>query len=320
MTQTPGKVSIYIMDIFPYDIAEEMLSCAMSAGWSTSKQRRGLKDEAKVNKVAWEAHATSFKAKSADLLSAVTCKDVKLMFWFAAWHAANKMKGEESDAARDKKTMEDKCKSIVSRCEVTKNLAEDMKWMGWYVAWYCAYQCWEHDDDAKRNETEYKSHFNKIHGDVNLIQMNFFLDNAKIERNSPTIVAEQTLVNNSDIQQTMEFAFKVVEGKTESISSQGNFKFGVKVGFETGFFGFTGSKYELLLEISKTKTFFESISTGKSKSYKFSLVVPARSTYVAKGMVYEGNMEVPSELVFSFGSAKKSIYGIWKGVAVSTAT
>ena len=62
------------------------------------------------------------------------------------------------------------------------------------------------------------------------------------------------------------------------------------------------------------------MSSGTTKAYEFPLKVPGQSKYVAKATVHEAEMEVPYELVFDFGGTRKTIEGIWRGVAVSTAT
>ena len=192
--------------------------------------------------------------------------------------------------------------------------------MGWNAAWYAANTIVGYHDDAKRDEAKFEDHFRKISGDVNLVAMNFFTDEAKILADKPKIVAEQRLENKVNSEQTMAFKFSVSQGRTNSISHQIAFSYGVKVGFEAGFFGLAQSKYELSFNFSHSHTFAESTSSGKTQNYEFPLKVPGNSTYIAKALVHEAEMNIPYELVFDFGGTQKSLKGIWKGVAVSKAT
>lgn len=117
----------------------------------------------------------------------------------------------------------------------------------------------------------------------------------------------------------MAFEFTVTQGKTTSLSFQIGFKYGVKAEMEVSFL-YTGGQFEASFEMSQSLTISQSLSTGTSKEYNFPLSVPAHSTYEAKATVQEAEMEVPYELVFDFGGTRKSIVGIWNGVAVSLAT
>lgn len=307
------------LKIFPADIAEEMKECAEKASWSCAKERKGKRGEADAEKVAFEQHADAFKKKSVGLLSPNTCDDIKWMFWNAAWHTANTRAGYSSDASRDKAKMEEHYRNIVKNGEVTEKLASDLKWMGWNAAWYAANTSVGYRDDAKRDAAKIQDHFQKIQGEVNLVSMNFFIDQAKLLTEKPNVIAEQTLVNKSNEAQTMAFKYSVTEGKTKSTSHTIGFNYGIKVGFEAGFFGMNG-KYEASFSFSHSHTFSESISSGITKSYEFPLKAAPRSTYVAKAMVHEANMDVPYELVLDFGGQKKSFNGIWNGVAVSKST
>ena len=308
------------MDIIPADAAEDLKKCTIAAGNSTANERFGSQGEADAEKVHWNQYADSFKKKVNGFLSADTCNDLKSMFWYQAWRTANERKGYKSDAASDIKTVEEKYQKIVQRGELSKGLASNVHSMGWNIAWYCANTLYGYDDDAKRDKAKYEDAYSKISGEINLVDMKFRTDASKILSEKPKVVAEQRLVNNSGTEQSMEFDFAVTEGTTNSTSHQIGFKYGIKTGFEAGFFGIAEAKYEVSFEFSHNHTFSESTTKGTTKTYKFPLKVPPHSTYVAKGMVHEAEMEVPYDLVFDFGGTRKTISGIWKGVAVSTAT
>ena len=87
-----------------------------------------------------------------------------------------------------------------------------------------------------------------------------------------------------------------------------------------GFSGFGEINFELSFSFSHSHTFEQSVSTGTTKSVEFPLSVPAHSTYIAKGIVSEAEMEIPYELVFDFGGPHRKLKGHWKGLACSKAT
>lgn len=308
------------LDLFPKDIADELKGLAEKASFSCAEERFGSQGKADAAKIEAGQHFDNFKEKSEGLLLKASCDDISGIFWYEAWYTANTRKGYKSDANRDKATVEQHGKNLIQRGEVSEALATNLIEMGWAAAWYAANTAVGYDDDAVRDSANLALYFSKIQGEVNLIAMNFFMDQANILSQQPKVVAEQTLINQGDVQQTMAFKFSVTEGKTRSTSHNISFTYGIKVGFSAGFFEFAESKYEASFSFSHGHTFAESISTGITKLYEFPLAVPPGSTYVAKAVVHEAQMDVPYELVFDFGGAQKSFRGIWKGVAVSSAT
>lgn len=94
------------------------------------------------------------------------------MFLSAAWHTAKTRSG--SDAKKDKTHMEEHYQAVVKIGEVTEELASNLKWMGWDAAWYAANKMIGHDDDAKRDKAHLEFLFQKICGNVTLVEMNFF--------------------------------------------------------------------------------------------------------------------------------------------------
>lgn len=308
------------LNIFPIDVADEIKSYAEKASSNCAKERFGSKGEADAAQIEAEQHYDQFKEKSEGLLSNQSRENIKLMLWREAWYTANTRKGYDGDANNDKQAIEEHYQRVISAGEVSTTLLTNVKEMGWGAAWFAANTSVGYDDDAVRDKANLEAYFAKIHGEVNLVAMNFFMDEAKILSQKPNVVAEQTLVNNGDIQQSMAFKFSVTEGRTTSASHKIGFSYGIKTSFSAGFVGFAESKYELSFNFSHDHTFSESTNTGTTKSYEFPLSVPARTTYKAKGMVHEANMDVPYELVFDFNGARRSVRGIWKGVAVSSAT
>lgn len=307
------------MNVLPADVAEQMKWCAWRASWHCSNTRKGYKGDAGTDKVAFNDHADAFKMKSSDLLSAETCDNIKWMFWNAAWHTANTRWNYKQDAQKDKERMEEHYQNICRKKELSERLASDLKELGWSAAWYCANTRCGYTEDAKVDKAKFESFSQKIVGEVNLVAVNFFTDQAKMLKEKPVLLKRVPFPNEGDIEQSFTFRYERTEGKTSSWSNTLSFKFGVQVKFEAGFFKFVGGEYQLSLEVSDSQTFSGSSSSSVTKEYTFPLRVPGHSTYVAEATVHEAEMEVPYEMVFDFGGEHKSIYGTWQGVATSTA-
>ena len=118
----------------------------------------------------------------------------------------------------------------------------------------------------------------------------------------------------------MEYTFKVTEGRTTSLSATVSFEYGITQGVEVGFGGFGSASYQASFKLSASTTMGHSMQKGESKTYRFPLTVPARSTYIAKGIVQEAEMDVEYDMVLDIGGYYKTIHGTWKGVAVSKAS
>ena len=98
------------------------------------------------------------------------------------------------------------------------------------------------------------------------------------------------------------------------------FDFAIEVGFSARFLWFFKVYFGVEFGFGVSATWAHSITNGVSKKYTFPLTVPAGKTYTAEGSIQEGTMEVPYELVFLCDGVEQKLTGLWKGVAVSTAT
>ena len=303
--------------VFPSDVAHELKSYAEKASSHCAKVRFGKKGEADAAKIDADQHYDRFQEKSEGLLSHNSCENIKWVLWRTAWYAPNTRIGDYGAAEQDKQSVEEHCKEVIKEGEVSETLLTNVKKMGWDATWFATNTIVGYHDDAMRDKANVEQWFAKMKGEITLVAMNFIMDEAKILSEEPKTVAEETLVNNGDIQQTMPFTFSVSQGKTSSTSHKIAFSYGVKTSFSAGFSGFADRGYEISFDFSHDRTFSESINTGTTKSYEFPLSVPAHNTYVARVMVHEAQMEVPYELVFDFSGGRRSVNGIWKGVAVN---
>ncbi|XP_078380466.1 uncharacterized protein LOC144663408 [Oculina patagonica] len=321
------------LEILPLDVAKELKGYAEKAASHCAKMRLGNRGEANADKIESKNHYDSFKEKCRGLLSDKSCEDIKSMLWYTAWHAANATKSKrmrswqcakrnryKSVAASDGRVIQTKYQDVVRKGEMSEALARNVKEMGWNAAWYATHTVVGRHDDALRDKANLDSYFDKIHGDVNLVAMNFIMDEAKILSQRPKVVSEENLVNKGDVAQTMSFNFSMEEGKTRSTSHTIGFSYGIDRSFSAGFAGFDECNFQLSFNFSHGHTFEQSTSTGTTTSFEFLLEVPAHSIYVAKALVYEAEMDIPYELVLDFGGTHKKVRGRWKGVAYSKAT
>ena len=63
------------------------------------------------------------------------------------------------------------------------------------AAWFAAHTIVGHDDDATLNRARLDTYFKKTLGEINLVAMNFILDEANILSQ----ISVEDLLNNSDV-------------------------------------------------------------------------------------------------------------------------
>ncbi len=310
------------INILPTDAAGQAKGCSWRGSWHASNLRKGYKGDAATDEVAFNDYADAFKKKMEGILSEETCNDIKWMFWNAAWYTANTRWLYYGDAQKDKERMEKHYDNIVGSGEVSSELASNLKNMGLAAAWYCANTRVGYYGDAKGDKARFDSYSKKIGGKVNLVGMNFFQDRAVILDEPPLVVHKQTLPNYSDLEQKLTFQFTVSDVTTTTFSQDIGFEHSQTVGFSAGFKAFGVSaetKYEASFTFSVGVSLSESFESGQESSYTFELTAAPHSTYTATATVHEAEMQVPYELVFDFDGVRKSLYGIWEGIAVSEA-
>jgi len=319
------------LEILPFDVAEELKGYAEKAAWYSSKKGLGDRGEADADRIEATKNFHSFTEKCKGLLSVRSCEDIRSMIKNVASYEASKTKSKrcwrltkrnyyKAFAAICKNIFQEKCQDLINRGEITATLATYLLELGQHAALLATHTVVGRHDDVKRDKANLESYFDKIRKEINLVAMNFFMDEAKILSQTPKVVSEKDLINNTDVDQAMTFSFSMTEGRTHSTSHTIGFSYGINWSFTPGFSGFSEINLELSFSFSHEHTFEQCTSTGTTKSVEFPLSVPAHSTYVATGMVYEAEMEIPYELVFDFGGAHRKLRGHWKGIACSKAT
>merc|ERR1712136_572982 len=265
--------------------------------------RYGYDNDAAADYVRFQNYAAEFALLAEDLISAEVSADIRDMFYFAAWAAANERKGYGDDAAADRERMGQCLAEVKASGQMTDDLAQNMFEMGWSAAWYAVNSRWGYSD-AANDLQRMNSYYDTIRGQYNLIAMNFFPEHTVLIKEQKTLIAQQELVNNVANDQSMVFQFEVTQGTTSETSHSLNFDFDIEVDFGFGV----------------NAGWARSLSNGTSKKYTFPLTVPAGETYTAEGTIQEGTMEVPYEIVFLCDGVEQKLTGLWKGTAVSTAT
>jgi len=307
------------LNIVPNDVAGLMKECALSASWYTANTRYGYDNDAAADYVRYQNYAAEFTLLAEDLISADVSADIRDMFYFAAWAAANERKGYGDEAAADRERMGQYLAEVKASGQMTDDLAQNMFEMGWSAAWYAVNSRWGYSD-AANDEQRMNSYYNTIRGQYNLIAMNFFPEHAVLIKEQKTLIAQQELVNNVANDQSMVFQFEVTQGTTSETSHSLAFDFDIEVDFTARFLFFFKVTFGVEFGFGVNAGWARSLSNGTSKKYTFPLTVPAGETYTAEGTIQEGTMEVPYEIVFLCDGVEQKLTGLWKGTAVSTAT
>ena len=321
------------LNVLPKEAAKELkefaeIRCLHLA--KELKRRRPRLDETDGKSDA-RHHYNSFKEICEGFLSEPTCKGIKSMLKCAGSYTAKMKKSEQSrmpwnyhgystEAENDKQTMDKYYRDVIGKQEISENLANNIRNMGLSAAWWAAYSVFGPEDEKIRTIAQLNKDFERIHGDVNVVNMNFIMNEVRLlSKRPPMVIAEQNFENKGDVEQTMKFSVSVTEGKTRSATHTVNFSYGIGATFSAGFPGAAEMNCQLSFDFSHNHSFQECINKTITKSYEFSVKVPAHDTYIAKAMVEEAEMEIPYELALDFGGGRRSIRGVWKGVACSKA-
>lgn len=332
-TSTTSINSDEPLNLLPTEAAWELRNYAETrcSRIAREKKRARLRPRLDETDANVRQHFNSFKKKCEGFLSEPTCKDIKAMLKCAGRYSAKARKGElclmpwnrqnyTSEAEIDKQNMEMYCRSVIDKREISVTLANNIKKMALAAAWFAAYSIFGPEEERDRQNDQLNTDFKRIHGDVKVVNMKFIMDEARITSQRPITISEKEINNDSDVEQTATFSFSVIEGKTSSTTHTVNFSYGIGATFSAGFPSVGEINCQFSFNFSHDHSFQECINTAITRSYEFPLVVPAHNNYVARATVHEAKMEIPYQLQFDFGGARRSVRGLWKGVACSRAT
>lgn len=292
---------------------------AYNYAWAATNERMGPQSDVAQNKLDAEEHMENMGKRSQGLLSGSDVDHFKWLAFNAGWHAANDRYGYKTDAAKDRKNMDEHRDALFESSVLGSSLVENLYQLCFNAAWYTANERYGYTDDAKTNRAYFDSYAEKIGGEVVLTKVDFDIDEAKTMGTKPLVVASQTLANAGDVDQSMSFTYSASEGSTKGWSHTVGFSVGVSTTVGADFV-FASAETTFSFETSYSGSWTGEASEGTEKTYTYPLVVPPHTTYKAKATVHEVNMEVPYTMTLSIGGNSYTIDGMWTGVAVSTAT
>lgn len=157
------------------------------------------------------------------------------------------------------------------------------------------------------------------YADVEVVDVNYDLDAAKILENPPESLASQTLENNSaSATATMEFSFS--KAITESSWFQNSVGIGLEIGrsFSAGI-PFIDGEVESSLAVSRSQERAYGIQEDITKTYTatFTIEVPPCSSVHAEALVSTADLDVPYKMFLESPSTGQNFVreGIWEGVS-----
>ena len=306
------------LDKLPEDLAEIVSSCMWNAAWSASNERFGDRDKAKLHEGRFADFAEQFKEMSKDLIPASVCDEIKGMFIRAAWAAANHRKGYEFQPDKDK--FEEHSSNLKNSDAISNGLAENLKWFSWNVAYQAANDGVGNHADKDINQDELTFYFRKIETVPKLVDIIFLPDPASNPSPRSRMVLDDEYTNNGQAEQSYTFEYETHEGKTTTVSTKIGFSFEMNVAADVGFdirLASVSQSYEFTAGMSTELGWEESLHTSVTKKYTLPVNVPPRTRVTVKATRLEATMDVPYVMVFEFGDSRRSIEGMWTGVAVS---
>ena len=306
----------------PIEVAEEMKWMAWNAAWHTANTRAGYKGDAVNDKIKFEQQSENVSKAVTGLvlkLSPSTLENIKWGAWCAAWHTANIRAGYENDAANDLEQFEQNFQSLKDSKEVTSELADNIKNMCMSAAWHTANTRKDYKDDAASDLYNFENFYNKICGEITVVDIKFYIDRRKMLALKPKVLAELELKNKSGSEQSMSFECECTEGQTSSWSHTVGFRAGIKTSAKASFKFIVEAEVSIELSFEASYEYAWSGSTEKSEThrYTFPVNVAPHSKVTAKAIVQEAKMTVPYDLVYEIGGVERTIPGIWDGVAYS---
>jgi hypothetical protein len=160
-------------------------------------------------------------------------------------------------------------------------------------------------------------HFSFLFEDMQVDKIEYDLKLGKILTSTPKILANQTIVNDSDVDQTL--TFEVAENETHTSSHEQTTGFSITVGtsFSAGIPFIGGADFKVEATASHSWTIGKSTSFSKTYTTSFPVKAGPHTTVTATSTVNKGDLEVPFTIYLSSKSAgiKVQTRGVWRGVS-----
>ncbi|KAL0572240.1 hypothetical protein V5O48_009722 [Marasmius crinis-equi] len=154
--------------------------------------------------------------------------------------------------------------------------------------------------------------------DMQIDKVEYALDEGRIIRQVPVILADKVLPNKTSATQTLTLEVNERVMHTSEFRYEFGINFKVGVQFKAGI-PFVGEKGDLSFGLSSSSkwTWGKSDSTEKAWRVTFTVVAPPGKTVYATAVVSHGELEVPYTIFVSSKSTgvKTETKGIWRGVS-----
>lgn len=297
----------------PSELADEVKWVAFNYGWMAVNNRRNNPVDEEANRLSAERHWANMRTVGSGLLTGAMVDDINWMSFNAAWAVVNSYTWMP-DYQKNYDAMNQHEQTLKATGLFTHDLLENVKWMAWNTACASQNDILGNKNTQKECEEKFDDFMLKISGPAVLKNLTFDINTATLLGKTPSVVSQQTLVNHGDVEQRMAFTFSYYEGQTSSYSKTAGFTVRANAGL-TGKFFFANFSFEA----SYSDTWSTENEKRTTQTNTFSLNVPKHSTYEAKGIVTQANMDVPYTATIGIGSGEIQIRGIWHGVAVAGA-
>lgn len=128
---------------------------------------------------------------------------------------------------------------------------------------------------------------------VNITNLVYQLDKAKVIPGDPDVIYNHPSTNSTSVAQTQTLSGSTAVNDTEGWSDTLGLKIGVKTSFEVGIPVIAEGKVEVSAEVSNAYTWNGSITTSNTWSWSANVVVPPQTTVLVNVAVAESTITVP---------------------------
>ncbi|KAJ7301694.1 hypothetical protein DFH08DRAFT_906498 [Mycena albidolilacea] len=156
-----------------------------------------------------------------------------------------------------------------------------------------------------------------IYEDMDVVKVEYTLDQGKIMASTPTVLASQTLFNTTDIEQEMNYSMNETITETTSFSHTEGFSLTVGMSFSAGVPLFGESEFHMDLSVSTSMSWGKESSFQKSFTAEFPVKAAPHSSVRAVSTVHVGTLEVPYTMTLRSRRTGITVVssGTWHGVS-----
>jgi len=302
------------------EIATKLKDASLDCGWYTACQRYAwpiYESESNTYLAKCQADFDELSWFAAEIIAPETMENVRSMVYYMAWYTANSKVGYFNDANNDMDKVNQYRQLIINSGDMTSDLVDNIKWMAHDAGWYQQNVRWLYWPGANSDEEKMNANYDLIVGDFVVKSISFLEDTGNIYSTRTVMSKSQDLNNLSDMQQSMQFQYSVVQGSTSSTTHE--LGFGIDIGVHLDLkILFLSAGLSAHFNVDAGAAWTESITEGEVETYTYPLVVPGNSQYHAEASVTEGVVSMDYEITFTVNGKYHSIGGVWEGTAVDS--